>query len=171
MRHHHQSFSVVCRLSQQRSQHSSSSVDPSEVLKFSKAAQEWWNPSGEFGLLHRMNPVRTRYVRDFLTAQNALCPLNSTQAKPFQGLKMLDVGCGGGILSEALARLGASVMAIDASSKNIGMAKAHASLDPDLTQKPIDYQCLTAGMFHNTWIAVSSDPFSILGNRSVGRPG
>ena len=122
-----------------------SSIDPEEVQKFSKAAQQWWNPSGEFGLLHRMNPIRTQFVRDFLTNQQALIKSTSIPSKPFRGLKMLDVGCGGGILSESLARLGATVTAIDASSENVGIAQAHASMDPEFTKNPIDYQCITAG--------------------------
>ena len=120
----------------------SSSVDPLEIAKFSKAAQEWWAIDGEFGLLHRMNPTRVSYIRQILS-QNIS---NECTKRPFEGLSMLDVGCGGGLLSESLARLGASVTAIDASPENIGIAHAHAIKDPDYaSQLKIDYQCTTAG--------------------------
>ncbi len=122
------------------SQPSYSSIDPLEVAKFSKAAGEWWNPRGDFERLHRMNPLRISYMRQHLLGQTQV-----QQGAPFKGLEMLDVGCGGGLLSESLARLGASVTAIDASKENIGIAKAHAAMDPALRKLSLSYECTTAG--------------------------
>lgn len=119
-----------------------SSISFEEVQKFSRASKYWWDEKGEFGLLHSMNPVRVRYIRQMMR------PLDHS-AKPFDGLRCLDVGCGGGLLSEALARLGASVTAVDASPENIGIAKAHMSTCADKSLK-IDYQCTTAGMLFST---------------------
>jgi 2-polyprenyl-6-hydroxyphenyl methylase/3-demethylubiquinone-9 3-methyltransferase len=118
-----------------------SSVSSEEVLKFSRAAKHWWDENGEFALLHSMNPVRVQYIREMMR------PFDHSP-KPLHGLKCLDIGCGGGLLSESLARLGAQVTAIDASKENIGVAKTHLekSLDKSLV---IDYQCTTAGMIES----------------------
>ncbi|KAI8585571.1 S-adenosyl-L-methionine-dependent methyltransferase [Geranomyces variabilis] len=118
----------------------SASVNDAEIAKFAKAAAEWWNPKGEFEMLHRMNPVRVRYLRDML-ARHAGEPVGAP-AKPFEGLRILDIGCGGGLLSEALARLGATVVGADAAGENIAMAKIHAQQDPALTQ--LEYRHVTA---------------------------
>ncbi len=98
------------------------SINPEEVEKFSRMAEDWWNPNGKFKPLHKLNPIRLRYIREKLI-ENFSLNANSTQ--PLQGLKILDIGCGGGLLSVPLARLGATVTGIDASEKNINIANAH----------------------------------------------
>ncbi|KAJ3247160.1 Hexaprenyldihydroxybenzoate methyltransferase, mitochondrial [Chytriomyces hyalinus] len=122
---------------------SSSSVNAEEVARFAAASHEWWNPKGQFSVLHLMNPVRMKYIRDVFLRYT---PAGGADAKvdlvrPFEGKKVLDVGCGGGLLCESLRRLGASVTGIDASSENVAMATHHASLDPmlkdDLTYRSI----------------------------------
>lgn len=115
-----------------------SSISFEEVQKFSRASKHWWDENGEFALLHSMNPVRVRYIREMMR------PLDQS-AKPLNGLKCLDLGCGGGLLSESLARLGATVTAVDASQENIGIAKAHLECNSDKSLR-IDYQCTTAGI-------------------------
>ena len=112
-------------------------VDPAEVERFSVLAAEWWNPTGKFAVLHRFNPVRLAYIREQVTARLGRDPMTR---QPFGGLDLLDIGCGGGLLSEPMTRLGARVTGIDPSEKNIHTAAAHAGecgLD-------IDYRALTA---------------------------
>jgi 2-polyprenyl-6-hydroxyphenyl methylase/3-demethylubiquinone-9 3-methyltransferase len=116
---------------------SSLSVDPAEVEKFSKAAAEWWDPNGKFAVLHKFNPLRLAYVREQVTARFAKDPLART---PYEGLSFLDIGCGGGLLTEPMARLGANVTGIDPSGKNIKMAITHAE-EQGLS---IDYRVTTA---------------------------
>ncbi|KAI9314428.1 bifunctional 3-demethylubiquinone-9 3-methyltransferase/ 2-octaprenyl-6-hydroxy phenol methylase [Dichotomocladium elegans] len=126
-----------------RRPYSQSSVDASEIKKFSAKAAEWWDPDGEFGMLQLMNPTRVRYVRDQLSHDNRV--VHATQA-PFEGLRMLDIGCGGGLLSESLTRLGGQVVGADASYDNIQMAKIHSRKDPRLWRGPgtLDYRNTTA---------------------------
>lgn len=100
------------------------SVDEAEVAKFTAMAEEWWDPAGKFAPLHKFNPVRLRFIRDTATAHFGRDPRS---LKPFEGLTLLDIGCGGGLLSEPMSRMGFVVTAIDPSSKNIGTAKAHAT--------------------------------------------
>src|SRR5918994_1838801 len=88
------------------------SVDPREVEKFSRLAAEWWDPHGKFAVLHKFNPVRIAYVREQATAWLARDP---HVRAPLAGLRLLDIGCGGGLLSEPMARLGAEVVGIDPS--------------------------------------------------------
>ncbi|MEQ8179429.1 MAG: bifunctional 2-polyprenyl-6-hydroxyphenol methylase/3-demethylubiquinol 3-O-methyltransferase UbiG [Amphiplicatus sp.] len=98
-------------------------VDPGEVEKFSKMAAEWWDPFGKFKPLHKFNPVRLAYIRDGACAHFA----RDRRAKlPLQGLRLLDVGCGGGLVAEPMARLGAEVVGVDASETNIKVATLHA---------------------------------------------
>lgn len=99
------------------------SVDAAEVAKFTAMADEWWDENGKFRPLHLFNPVRIRYIRDNIAAHFGKKP---TAQKPLSGVRILDIGCGGGLLAEPLARLGANVTGIDASEKNIRIASAHA---------------------------------------------
>lgn len=109
-------------------------VDPDEVARFSALADEWWDPAGAFAPLHRLNPVRLAFIRDGLVAHFGR---DATGRRALEGLALLDVGCGGGLLSEPLCRLGARVTAIDASERNIGVARAHA----ERMGLAIDYRC------------------------------
>ena len=99
-----------------------SSINKKEIEKFSKIAEEWWNPNGKFKPLHKFNPIRISYIRE-----NIVKSLKIKQKKtPLKKIKILDIGCGGGLLSEPMCRLGADVTAIDASKRNISVAKHHA---------------------------------------------
>jgi 2-polyprenyl-6-hydroxyphenyl methylase/3-demethylubiquinone-9 3-methyltransferase len=98
------------------------SVNKKEIEKFSKMAAEWWDPNGKFKPLHKFNPIRIKYIKENVV--NAF-KLKSKQ-KPLNKINILDIGCGGGLLSEPMSRLGANVTGIDASSKNINIAKLHA---------------------------------------------
>lgn len=102
----------------------SASVDPEEIAKFSAMAEAWWDPEGKFRPLHRFNPVRLGYIRDRLCRHFDRDP---KQDRPLKGLRLLDVGCGGGLLSEPMARLGAEVTGLDAAEKNIRIAALHAA--------------------------------------------
>ena len=99
-------------------------INKKEIEKFSKIAEEWWNPDGKFKPLHKFNPIRISYIKN-----NIIRSLNlkNKEKKPLKKVKILDIGCGGGLLSEPMSRLGADVVGIDASSKNINVAKLHAS--------------------------------------------
>jgi 2-polyprenyl-6-hydroxyphenyl methylase / 3-demethylubiquinone-9 3-methyltransferase len=101
-----------------------SSIDSAEVAKFSNLAAEWWDPAGKFAPLHKFNPVRLSFIREQALARFQRDRLS---LKPFEGLSLLDIGCGGGLLSEPMARLGFAVTGADASARNIGTAKAHAA--------------------------------------------
>ena len=113
---------------------SGGSIDAAEVSKFSAMSSSWWDVNGEFCLLHRMNPTRVQFIRDHTVRY--LLPLSMSLSVvgegvwPLRGLDVLDVGCGGGLLSESLCRLGGRVLGIDASAPNIAIATQHASLDP-----------------------------------------
>lgn len=109
--------------------------DAAEIAKFSALAAQWWNPNGPFGALHRLNPVRLQVIRD-LAVQHFATPMR----RPLQGLNTLDLGCGGGLVSAPLARMGANVTAIDASAEAIGAAQAYA----EQAALPIAFQCTTA---------------------------
>jgi 2-polyprenyl-6-hydroxyphenyl methylase/3-demethylubiquinone-9 3-methyltransferase len=101
----------------------SGSVDHAEIAKFEAMADAWWDPTGKFKPLHRLNPVRVRFIRDRLAAQLGR---NPEEPEPLRGLSILDIGCGGGLLAEPLARLGAEVTGIDAAERNIAIARRHA---------------------------------------------
>jgi len=108
----------------------SSSVDAEEIERFSRIADEWWNVNGKFAPLHSMNPVRIEYIRDKIIKHFGA----------MDSLSLLDIGCGGGLIAEPMARLGAKVTAIDASQKNIAVASLHA----EKMGLDIDYRCTTA---------------------------
>ncbi|MDB3894182.1 bifunctional 2-polyprenyl-6-hydroxyphenol methylase/3-demethylubiquinol 3-O-methyltransferase UbiG [Candidatus Pelagibacter sp.] len=110
-----------------------SSVNKKEIEKFSKMAAEWWNPSGKFKPLHKFNPIRIRYIKENIISNFKL----KTKQKPLDKINILDIGCGGGLLSEPMTRLGANVTGIDASSKNINIAKLHAKKN----KLKINYLC------------------------------
>ena len=97
-------------------------INKKEIEKFSKIAEEWWNPQGKFRPLHKFNPIRILYIKDNIISTLKLKNKN----KPLENVKILDIGCGGGLLSEPMKRLGADVVGIDASDKNISVAKLHA---------------------------------------------
>jgi 2-polyprenyl-6-hydroxyphenyl methylase/3-demethylubiquinone-9 3-methyltransferase len=99
-----------------------STINKKEIEKFSKIAEEWWNPSGKFKPLHKFNPIRISYIKNNIIKTFKI----ADKKKPLKKVKILDVGCGGGLLSEPMCRLGAEVTAIDASKKNIEIAKIHA---------------------------------------------
>jgi len=99
-----------------------SSVNKKEIEKFSKMAVEWWDPSGKFKPLHKFNPIRIKYIKENIINSFKL----KTKKKPLDKINILDIGCGGGLLSEPMTRLGANVTGIDASNKNISIAKLHA---------------------------------------------
>ena len=114
-----------------------STIDAGEISKFARMAEEWWDPAGKFRPLHRINPVRLAYIRDHALSHFVR---EGGSMRPLEGLKVLDIGCGGGLLSEPLARLGATVTGIDAGDKNIGIAKAHAAQ----SGVAVDYRAMTA---------------------------
>ena len=97
-------------------------INKKEIDKFSRIAEEWWNPLGKFKPLHKFNPIRIAYIKNNI--MNTFKIRNQT--KPLEKVKILDIGCGGGLLSEPMSRLGADVVGIDASEKNIQVAKLHA---------------------------------------------
>ncbi len=102
---------------------SGSTVDEAEVARFSAMAAEWWSPTGKFRPLHKFNPTRVKYIRDKLIAHFGRDP---KAQRPLEGLHILDIGCGGGLLCEPLCRMGAKVTGVDASETNIGIASTHA---------------------------------------------
>ena len=98
------------------------SVNKKEIEKFSKMAAEWWDPSGKFKPLHKFNPIRIKYIKENIFRSFKL----KAKQRPLDNINILDIGCGGGLLSEPMTRLGANVTGIDASNKNISIAKLHA---------------------------------------------
>src|SRR5512143_2901735 len=113
------------------------SVDAAEVERFSRHAADWWNPRGPMAALHKFNPVRLAYIRD----QAAACfGRDPKKLDCLKGLRMLDIGCGGGILSEPLARLGAQMVGADPWEENIAVAQTHA----DESGVTVDYRATTA---------------------------
>jgi 2-polyprenyl-6-hydroxyphenyl methylase/3-demethylubiquinone-9 3-methyltransferase len=133
-----------------------SSVDVAEVERFSRLAADWWNPRGKFAPLHRFNPVRLGFIRDRALARFGR---EEKARRPFEGLRLLDIGCGGGLLCEPMARLGFEVTGVDASERNIGAAKAHAA---ELSL-PINYLCSTV----ETLLEEDSQPFDVILNMEV----
>lgn len=112
-------------------------VDPAEIAKFEAMAGEWWDPDGKFKPLHMMTPCRLSYAVAQIAAQHGRDPKS---LRPFEGLRILDIGCGGGLLSEPMARLGAQVVGADAAERNIPVARLHA----EQMGLEIDYRVTTA---------------------------
>jgi 2-polyprenyl-6-hydroxyphenyl methylase/3-demethylubiquinone-9 3-methyltransferase len=110
-----------------------SSINKKEIEKFSKIATEWWDPKGKFKPLHKFNPIRIKYIKENIINNFNL----KNKTKPLEGINILDIGCGGGLLSEPMKRLGANVTGIDASIKNIKVAKLHAKKN----KLDINYLC------------------------------
>ena len=133
-----------------------SSVDPAEVERFSAMAAEWWDPTGKFKPLHRFNPVRLGFIRDEAARRFGR---DVSRPRPFEGLRLLDIGCGGGLLCEPMARLGFEVTGVDASARNIGVARTHAE-SQGLT---IDYRADTA----ENLLAAGEAPFDVVLNMEV----
>ena len=136
-------------------QASQTTVDPSEIAKFEAMAAEWWDENGKFKPLHMLNPCRL----DYITAQIAgEFDRDLTKPAPFKGLRLLDIGCGGGLLSEPMARLGAEVIGADAAERNIPVARIHAE-QSGLT---IDYRHTTAEA-----LADAGEQFDVVLNMEV----
>ena len=114
-----------------------STIDEAEVARFSALAQEWWDPRGKMAVLHKFNPVRIAYIRDQVAAR---FERDARKLDCLAGLRMLDIGCGGGILSEPLARLGAQMVGADPAQENIEAARAHAQA----SGVAVDYRAITA---------------------------
>lgn len=131
-------------------------VDDSEIDKFSAMAAEWWDPDGKFKPLHKFNPVRLTFIR------NAICEhfdRDPDAATPLAGLRLLDIGCGGGLVSEAMARLGAEVTGLDAAEKNVKIAMTHAAEH----EVEVDYRATTA----EALLAAGTDPYDVVLNLEV----
>lgn len=130
-------------------------VDPSEIAKFEAMAAEWWDPTGKFKPLHMMNPVRLQYITEQIAAEFDR-DLNTDA--PFKGLRILDIGCGGGLLCEPMARLGATIVGADAAERNIPVARIHAE-QSGLT---VDYRHTTAEA-----MAEAGEQFDVVLNMEV----
>ena len=133
-----------------------SSIDPAEVERFSRIAAEWWDPKGKFAPLHKFNPVRLAFIRDQALYRFGRDP---TARRPIEGLRLLDIGCGGGLLSEPMSRLGFAATAVDASERNSATASTH-SAEQGLT---IDYRCSTA----EALVEAGEPPFDVILNMEV----
>ena len=134
---------------------SETTIDESEIAHFSALAQEWWDGEGKFRILHKFNPIRIGYIRDKI-CEYFLRDINAE--KPFENLRILDIGCGGGLLCEPMARLGAEVLGADAAEKNIKIAKIHA----ETSGLKINYQTITAEE-----LAKKGEKFDIILNMEV----
>lgn len=130
-------------------------VDPAEVAKFEAMAAEWWDPTGKFKPLHMLNPTRLDYIRDQIAAE---FDRDMNASAPFAGLRLLDIGCGGGLLSEPMTRLGATVVGVDAAARNIPVAQAHARQ----SGLEIDYRHTTAEA-----MAADGEQFDVVLNMEV----
>ena len=128
-------------------------INKKEIDKFSKLADEWWDPEGKFKPLHNFNPVRLRYIKDTITKKFG----NKSEKLPLRDIKILDIGCGGGLLSEPLSRLGASVTGIDASERNIKIAKMHLNQ----SKLNIDYYCSSPEKF------ITKEKFDVVLNMEI----
>lgn len=133
-----------------------SSIDAAEVERFSAIAADWWKTTGKFAPLHKFNPVRLGFIRDEAALRFGR---DITKPRPFEGLRLLDIGCGGGLLCEPMTRLGFSVTGVDASERTIGAARAHAA-EQGLE---IDYRNTTA----EALLAEGVAPFDVVLNMEV----
>ncbi|HYP57307.1 MAG TPA: bifunctional 2-polyprenyl-6-hydroxyphenol methylase/3-demethylubiquinol 3-O-methyltransferase UbiG [Beijerinckia sp.] len=129
-------------MGEQQRRRPASTVDPEDVARFDRVGADWWNPHGPMRALHKFNPARLSYLRDLLCRHfpAGRNPRDRHAAEPLRGLSILDIGCGAGLLSEPLARLGATMTSIDPAARNIEVAQDHAT-KAGLT---IDYRCTTA---------------------------
>ncbi|MGR3563361.1 MAG: bifunctional 2-polyprenyl-6-hydroxyphenol methylase/3-demethylubiquinol 3-O-methyltransferase UbiG [Heliomarina sp.] len=134
---------------------SQSTIDPNEVAKFEAMAAEWWDPNGKFKPLHVMNPCRLDYITTQIAGE---FERDVKTPNPFKGLRILDIGCGGGLLSEPMARLGAEVVGADAAERNIPVAQVHA----EQSGLDIDYRNTTAEA-----LAASGEQFDVVLNMEV----
>lgn len=134
---------------------SGTTIDPDEVAKFEAMAAEWWDPDGKFKPLHMLNPCRLDYITAQIAGQFGR---DLTKPAPFQGLRLLDIGCGGGLLSEPMARLGADVVGADAAAGNIPVAQVHAAQ----SGLNIDYRNITAEA-----LAEAGEKFDVVLNMEV----
>jgi len=116
---------------------SQSTINDAEIAKFTAMAEEWWDPKGKFKPLHKFNPVRLAYIRDQLISHFGR---DGSVMRPLEGLRIVDIGCGGGLLCEPLTRLGATVTGVDAAERNIAIAKIHA----EKSGLSIDYRVTTS---------------------------
>jgi 2-polyprenyl-6-hydroxyphenyl methylase/3-demethylubiquinone-9 3-methyltransferase len=132
-----------------------STVDPSEIAKFEAMAAEWWDPTGKFKPLHMLNPCRLDYITQQIAAE---FDRDLSDPAPFAGLRLLDIGCGGGLLSEPMARLGADVVGADAAERNLPVARVHA----EQSGLEIDYRHSTAEA-----MADSAEQFDVVLNMEV----
>ncbi|MEX0351051.1 MAG: bifunctional 2-polyprenyl-6-hydroxyphenol methylase/3-demethylubiquinol 3-O-methyltransferase UbiG [Paracoccaceae bacterium] len=132
-----------------------STVDPAEIAKFEAMAAEWWDPAGKFKPLHMLNPCRLDYITGQIAAE---FERDLTDSAPFAGLRLLDIGCGGGLLSEPMARLGADVVGADAAEGNIPVAQVHA----EQSGLEIDYRHTTAEA-----LAEAGEQFDVVLNMEV----
>lgn len=130
-------------------------IDPAEVAKFEAMAAEWWDPNGKFRPLHLMNPCRLDYITTQIAAEFGR---DLKSPRPFAGLRILDIGCGGGLLSEPMARLGADVVGADAAPRNIPVARIHA----ENQGLAIDYRHTTAED-----LAAAGERFDVVLNMEV----
>jgi 2-polyprenyl-6-hydroxyphenyl methylase/3-demethylubiquinone-9 3-methyltransferase len=138
-----------------RKEFAMTTIDPAEIAKFEAMAAEWWNPDGKFRPLHMLNPCRLDYITRQIAAEFSR---DLTAPRPFAGLRILDIGCGGGLLSEPMARLGAEVLGADAAARNIPVARLHAE-QQGLT---IDYRVTTAED-----LAAAGERFDVVLNMEV----
>jgi 2-polyprenyl-6-hydroxyphenyl methylase/3-demethylubiquinone-9 3-methyltransferase len=132
------------------------SVDPAEVARFSAVAAQWWDSKGKFAPLHKFNPVRLGFIREEALRRFGR---DFDAPRPFEGLRLLDIGCGGGLLCEPMTRLGFRVTGVDASARNIGVASAHA----ESLGLQIDYRCTTA----EALLEGGEAPFDVILNMEV----
>ena len=130
-------------------------VDPAEIAKFEAMAAEWWDPNGKFKPLHMLNPCRLDYITSQIAAEFTR---DLSSPHPFKGLRILDIGCGGGLLSEPMARLGADVVGADAAERNIPVAQVHAAQ----SGLKIDYRHTTAEA-----LAEAGEQFDVVLNMEV----